>query len=1032
MIPALLLATSLAVARDDAADVRAVVDRFFALAAKKDGVAAKALWVPASPQFAVIGDCVSACPDLPRDVVASDIRVAGDEAEAWVRFKGRLTSLDDPLADETHTHWRVELRREDGRWHWWNLEPGAVAFGRDLAEAADVDARKALFAARKTLLGRRVIDLLHAAAADLTLTGDPETGSKLLEISGETAEAADRDDLRAQVRMVRGIRLALLGKPGEALGPLRAARDFGDRLKDPEVAAMSRAWLGYALQDAGEPAEALKELGKALEIATTPELVEERFCAENFSGMARGRLGFFADALRWHERAAATARGMERADLLAQALNEAARTRYDLGDFGGALATALEGLTFTEAPADAALRAKLLNTAGLVYLATADYPLAEQRFLEALELWTALKLPRVAGILLNNLGELHRLQKRYADAEARLLDALKILEEAQDAPMTAIARGNLGLVQFFQGKRDAAAASFRRVVADAGTLERVDVQIGALLNLGELHLARDAFKEAFGLFEEARALAEQKGGPAQRFVVWLSLGLARLRREGPGDLAEAVEFLRRAAAALEGMRAGLRDPVLQQGFLSQHAPLYGVLAGTLLRLGRDVEAFAAAEEGKARTLADLLEAGAVRIAKSLLPEERAEEERREARLRALAATLEGTRATDDRLRLEAEIAKGREGLDEFRRALFARRPGLQGLRGAFAPAPLEELNRRLLAGPSRAALLSYLIGHDEILLFVLRPGKETAALAVHRLKLDPDVLRARVEAFWTACATPGGDYAAEAKALHRDLVAPAGLKDVDHLILVPDGFLNRLPFQALMDVEGRHLIEAHGLAYAPSATALLRMEELAARRKSEAAGPFLALGAPEMPPGFGELEHAKRELEALAKRKGTSAVTGTAAAESKVKPLLEKAGRIHVATHGKVDEAAPLYSYVVLARDGESDGLLYAREIVDLDLRADLVVLSACETALGKQVRGEGVVGLTWALFAAGTPATALSQWQVADESTGALMAAFHEALDGGAGFAEALRRAQRGFLRDPRRAHPYSWAPFILVGAAR
>jgi len=140
------------------------------------------------------------------------------------------------------------------------------------------------------------------------------------------------------------------------------------------------------------------------------------------------------------------------------------------------------------------------------------------------------------------------------------------------------------------------------------------------------------------------------------------------------------------------------------------------------------------------------------------------------------------------------------------------------------------------------------------------------------------------------------------------------------------------------------------------------------------------------------------------------------------------AKRILFATHGMYNDTAPMYSYLVLTRDERNDGCLYAREIADLDLRADLVVLSACGTARGRQVEGEGIVGLTWSLLVAGAPASVVTQWQASDESTGALMAAFFANL-GGKSKAEALRLAQKAIREDGKHGHPYYWAPFVLVG---
>jgi CHAT domain-containing protein len=115
--------------------------------------------------------------------------------------------------------------------------------------------------------------------------------------------------------------------------------------------------------------------------------------------------------------------------------------------------------------------------------------------------------------------------------------------------------------------------------------------------------------------------------------------------------------------------------------------------------------------------------------------------------------------------------------------------------------------------------------------------------------------------------------------------------------------------------------------------------------------------------------------------------------------------------------------------DGREDGMLEAWEVMSLDLNADLVVLSACETARGRFGAGEGVIGMTWALFVAGVPTSVVSQWKVESVSTTEVMLEFHRNLKGGVGKSEAMRRAAMKLIADRRYAHPFYWAGFIVVG---
>jgi len=134
-----------------------------------------------------------------------------------------------------------------------------------------------------------------------------------------------------------------------------------------------------------------------------------------------------------------------------------------------------------------------------------------------------------------------------------------------------------------------------------------------------------------------------------------------------------------------------------------------------------------------------------------------------------------------------------------------------------------------------------------------------------------------------------------------------------------------------------------------------------------------------------------------------------------------------------------MYSHVLLSAGGpgsKEDGLLEAWEIMRMDLKADLAVLSACETARGRIGAGEGVIGLTWAFFVAGVPTTVVSQWKVESTSTAKLMLAFHGNLKAPGSHspstfqkARALQRAELQLLHNPQYAHPFYWAGFVVVG---
>lgn len=234
------------------------------------------------------------------------------------------------------------------------------------------------------------------------------------------------------------------------------------------------------------------------------------------------------------------------------------------------------------------------------------------------------------------------------------------------------------------------------------------------------------------------------------------------------------------------------------------------------------------------------------------------------------------------------------------------------------------------------------------------------------------------------------DFASLARELYATLIEPANpqIQGVSTVCIIPDGVLWNLPFQALVAGSNRYLIEDHALYYAPSLSVLAEMIK-GSNGKEKTDASLIAFGNPYISQAEqrGEelcpLPEAETEVTSIAKAFGSmvSKVTvGREASEKTFKALAPTYTTIHIATHGVLDNRQPLYSYLLLTKtegDPENDGLLEAREIMNLNLNADLAVLSACETANGKIAPGEGVIGMSWAFFIAGTRSMLVSQWKV-------------------------------------------------------
>jgi CHAT domain-containing protein len=299
--------------------------------------------------------------------------------------------------------------------------------------------------------------------------------------------------------------------------------------------------------------------------------------------------------------------------------------------------------------------------------------------------------------------------------------------------------------------------------------------------------------------------------------------------------------------------------------------------------------------------------------------------------------------------------------------------------------------------------------------------------------------------------------------LYQELIGP--IKDkfgsIKRLIIIPDGNLNYLPFEALVG-QGRidhpkYLIKDFRISYAPSATALASLQDrknLASLRKDllAFADPdydFASISRKETDPDdilrefyleqgfdFSPLKYSAeevRQISKLIKKKARDIYTEKSAREEKIKSLALKDYKIiHFATHGFIDERVPLRSSLLLTLDQDptEDGFFQAREIYNTDLDAKLVVLSACQTGRGKLERGEGVMGLSRAFLYAGAESVVASLWSINDKATSVFMKYFYKGLCQGLTKEEALQKAKLDMIESEYR-HPFFWAPFVLNGDA-
>jgi CHAT domain-containing protein len=361
-------------------------------------------------------------------------------------------------------------------------------------------------------------------------------------------------------------------------------------------------------------------------------------------------------------------------------------------------------------------------------------------------------------------------------------------------------------------------------------------------------------------------------------------------------------------------------------------------------------------------------------------------------------------------------------------------------------------------------LLAYSAAEKKVTLFVLHsPGSVAASQTAFRLAIATRALAEEIRELRRLLSNPRSDRArirTLQRRLYGLLIAPAEslLKACDRILIAPDGPLHYLPFAALMRPDGKYLVEWKPIHTVISATVYAELKKMRHPPEDPSRMEVAAFGDPSYPGLSAErpeevsdlrvrsalrrglpltpLPSSRREVEALgALYPHAEIYLGTEATEERAKALGKGVRIVHFAGHALLDEELPLNSSLALSipesrLPGQEDGLLQSWEIFEqMRLDADLVTLSACKTALGKEMGGEGLVGLTRAFQVAGARSILASLWSIGDRSTAQFMPRFYQHLRAGLTKDEALRRTQIEWIKNPKTSHPFHWAAFELIG---
>jgi len=865
----------------------------------------------------------------------------------------------------------------------------------------------------------------------------------------------------SQGRHLEGV---LSGAPQAAASYREAAglwKDLGETLRE--------AWALYrlGLLDCAEPARrrnGAETLSHALDLFRRAG--EERQQALGLADLGKVwlQLGEIENAALCFEQATVIWEKRGEANEQAGRMNDLAIAREHQGRFHAAIDLYSRAAEIWQRLGESSYLAMTRTNLGALYASLGESRLALDQYHRALALSDRQPNPARA-VTLNKLGDvLLRVEGSKAALE-QFREALELRRRQQDFRGQAVTLNSIGQA-YLEAKRPRQALRVFEAAVDIFRRQSEALSVAVVLNnQGLAYEQLDQPGRARDLYQQALSLAAGEG-PHLAAKETSLFGLARVSRKEE-KLGEAESFIEQALALGETIRSQVWRPDLRASYQSARQEQYAFLIDLLAERhqrephrGHDARAFAVAESARARSLLDLLSMA-----------------RRKPQPEELQRLDELSRKINDRHRESLATASKRiddtseDSLTSLIETLRQKEAEVEGPRLALRPVPSTLSLRQVQTGmlDEGTLFLEYFLGEKRSFLFAVTPSTARFVATLPGRKTIEDAAR-RTYLRMTESHRQTGDVAVRQAAaqLSRMILTPvADLLERKRLVVVAPGALQLVPFGALPyptveSAEGRPLVMDHELVSLPSASVLAALRSHLAGRKPapgllailadpvtgpaderlpalhRVGGPGPATGGPALSPA--RLRYAREEAETILSLTGgepTLSAFGFAADRNLVQSGQLRSYRIlHFATHGLFNNLYPELSALALSAFDSSghpvDGHLRAYEVPSLDLHADLVVLSACRTALSEE-GSEGLAGLTNGFLHAGVPRLVVSLWDVDDHATSELMKRFYTALlRGKLSPAQALRQAQLSLLQEKRWRAPYHWAGFILHGEWR
>lgn len=871
---------------------------------------------------------------------------------------------------------------------------------------------------------------------------------------------------RAEANILLGWAELLSGRGDMARAVQQLERALALEEKDhPEnlraVTVLFRLGNAANQQDDAEEAERLYRRAYALILRAAPGSSFESAATNNLA-MIEHRRGNLAQAEFFAARAVAVQEKLTPSgEPLINRLLTYGNVIYTRGDFAGAEAAFLRAKKILENvyPESPSL-ASTLDHLGTIAYERGDHDAAEDLFRRALVLYEKLDPSgREALDSLAGFGEAALRQGQGEKAEEWWRRALAASTKYNSGPKQAWSLRGLAEAARLQGRQAEAEELLRQALAVWQDIYPEALETGLIhLSLGLLLLEQEKTEDAESHLRAAIGIHAREG----RSFPEGHQALARLQVQR-GRREEAAASYLAAFEALEAQRMRLGGaPESQWLYGSSLGDLYFEAAENQIALARPREAWELIERGRARGFQEVLAQRDLRFAAELPADLYAESRRLAAeydRTQAALAAWEPAQGAGELEKLESRLRDLRLEQAASQERIRQASPRLRDL---ASPVPLDLAAARSALDPG-TVLLTYSVGASRSYLFVIEAdGVPGPGLSFYQLAIGREDLQKEIETFRGLLGRPDTLLAAvqqRGRDLYDLLVRPAepALARADRWLISSDGPLHVLPFAALRAGD-QYLAERKPIHVAASATVYKEIQATRPEKPAVAAMEMLAVGDPLYPAGLAArdetdpqvqtalrrgfrlepLPATRSEVEAIANLfpQGTT-LLGRDATEETIKSLAPRARRLHFACHGLLDERFPLNSGLALSiperpEAGRDNGLLQAWEVFEeVRLSADLVTLSACDSGLGQEMGGEGLVGLVRAFQFAGARSVLASMWSVSDASTAVLMKGFYTYLRQGKPKDEALQAAQLDLIhaQQGELSHPYNWAGFSLHG---